>query len=71
MRGHIAAPWRSHRFALGAGRGNRRDPEQRTVYEVKFRYFLPQAHGEEDVYVALVVEPRPGTHEEIGIVCIS
>lgn len=43
----------------------------RTVYEVKARYFLPHAHGEDYCYVAVVVEDRFGRDDEREIVCVS
>lgn len=49
----------------------RRVAAYRTVYEVKARYFLPHAHGEEFCYVAVVVEDRFGRDDEQEIVCVS
>ena len=43
----------------------------RDVYEVKARYFLPHAHGEDCCYVAVVVEDRKGRDDEFEIVCVS
>ena len=39
----IVSPW------VAGERDNRRRPEHRTVYEVKARYFLPRAHGDDRV----------------------
>ena len=61
----IVSPW------VSGPTENRRRPEHRTVYEVESRYFLPHAHGEDAVYMALVVKPRPGSEEERGIVTIG
>ena len=46
-------------------------PAYRAVYEVKARYFLPHAHGEDICYVAVVVEDRFGRDDEYEIVCVS
>ena len=61
----IVSPW------VGRSGNDRRNPAARMVYEVESRYFLPNAQGEEVVYVALVVKPRPGTDAEREIVCVS
>ena len=58
----IVSPW--------VGRGER-EPNSRMVYEVQSRYFLPNAHGDDVVYVAVVVKPRPGTEEERCVLGVS
>ena len=49
---------------------NRSDPENREVYEVRHRYFLPNTTPKDDelVYLVLVVRSRGATDEEVDIV---
>lgn len=47
---------------------SRYDPESRTLYEVKERYFLPgQGTSSDIVWVVLVVETREGREGEMGL----
>lgn len=61
----IVSPW------VGGSERNRKIPTARTVYEVESRYFLPKAHEDESLYVALVVRPRTESAAEQAIVCLS
>lgn len=55
----------------GVARGlNRHLPENRDVYEVVSRYFMPDAH-DDLTYVAIVVNSRKGRHEERNLVTVS
>lgn len=52
--------------------GNRRDLNNRTVYEVVSRYFLPGAHKSVNTkYIAVVVKLRPALKSESNIVLVS
>lgn len=61
----IVSPW------VGSDRSNRRSPAHRMVNEVESRYFLPRGHGDDAVYVAVVVKPRVGTEAERTVVCVA
>lgn len=45
--------------------------QNRTVYEVVHRYFLPEVHDDDLTYVVLVVKDRLGQQYETNIVTIS
>ena len=54
----IVSPWAS---------GDRSDPANRTIYEVKERYFMPENIDESKgghVYIALIVQERRGLENE-------
>ena len=59
----IVSPW------VDGGK-DRREPENRTIYEVISRYFLPGAHGE-DSYVAVVVKERKAFESERDVACLA
>ncbi|MDE2997465.1 MAG: hypothetical protein OXU79_00130 [Gemmatimonadota bacterium] len=52
---------------------DRKDPKNRTIYEVVSRYFLPRNENEEEdwVYVALVVKERAMNKVESTLIATS
>ena len=49
---------------------DRKIPANRDIYEVISRYFMPNAHGDEHSYFAVVVKRRCATEEEIPIISV-
>ena len=60
----IVSPWAS---------GDRRDPANRTIYEVKERYFMPANIDESKggrIYIGLIVQARQGFENETEV-CVG
>ena len=49
---------------------DRDDPANRDIYEVVSRYFMPNAHGDNRSYVAVVVKSRCATEKEAPIIWV-